>query len=51
MMVHTRGAAPVAVLVDQARTRIASLDPNLPLLSAKSLADRTSASLLFFNFI
>ena len=41
----------MAALVDQARTRIASLDPDLPLLSAKSLADRTSASVLFFNFI
>jgi putative ABC transport system permease protein len=50
MILHTRGAAPIATLLEQARARVAALDPDLPLLSAKSLEERTSASLLFLNF-
>ena len=50
MILHTRGSAPVAVLVDQARARVAALDADLPILSARSLAERTSASLIFLNF-
>jgi ABC-type antimicrobial peptide transport system permease subunit len=50
MILHTRGPAPVAVLVDQARARVAALDADLPMLSARPLAERTGAGLIFLNF-
>ena len=50
MILHTRGPAPVAVLVDQARARVAALDADLPILSARPLAERTGAALIFMNF-
>jgi predicted permease len=50
MILHTRGSAPIAALVDQARARAATLDADLPILSARSLAERTSASLILLNF-
>ena len=40
MILHTRGAAPVDALVDQARARVAALDPDLPILHAQA-AGRT----------
>ena len=40
MILHTRGAAPVDVLVDQARAHVAALDPDLPILYARPLAER-----------
>ena len=50
MILHTRGPAPVATLVDQARAQVAALDPDLPILSARPLAAQISGALLFFNF-
>src|SRR5207247_3858687 len=57
MILHTRGTstllgAGVAVdrLLEQARARIAALDADLPILSARALSERTSASLVLFNF-
>ena len=50
MILHTRGPAPVAVLVDQARARVAALDADLPMLSARPLAERTVGALIFLNF-
>jgi predicted permease len=50
MMLHTRGPAPVAVLVDQARARVAALDADLPILSARPLSERTVGALIFLNF-
>jgi predicted permease len=50
MIVHTRGPAPADVLVDRARLRIAALDPDLPLMNAGALADRTEGALIFFTF-
>jgi len=50
MTLHTRGTAAVATLVDQARARVAALDADLPILSARPLVERTDASLIFMNF-
>jgi len=41
MVLHTRGPASVAVLVDQARTLVAEADADLPLVHATPLADQT----------
>ena len=37
MILHTRGAAPIEVLVDQARADVAALDADLPILFARPL--------------
>lgn len=50
MILHTRGPAPVATLVDQARARVAALDADLPILSARSLTRQISGAFLFLNF-
>ncbi len=50
MILHTRGHAPVEVLVDQARAQVAALDPDLPILSAAPLASHIDGALLLFNF-
>jgi putative ABC transport system permease protein len=49
MVLHTRGSAPVSVLVDQARARIAALDPDLGIMYARPLTERISGALIFFN--
>lgn len=50
MILHTRGSAPVTVLVDQARARVAALDADLPILSAWPLTEQISGALVLFNF-
>ena len=50
MILHARGPAPVDRLVDQARARVAALDADLPIMSARSMNERTSAALIFMNF-
>jgi predicted permease len=49
MTLHTRGAAPVNVLVDQARARVAALDPDLPILHARPMADAMRGAFLLFD--
>jgi ABC-type antimicrobial peptide transport system permease subunit len=49
MSLHTRGLAASDVLVDQALAHIAKLDADLPILTAKPLADRMRASLSIFQ--
>ncbi len=59
MTLHTRGAsmplgagaAPDNVLVDQARARIAALDPELPLIHARPMADETRAATVLLEFM
>jgi putative ABC transport system permease protein len=51
MTLHTRGAAPVAVLVDQAVARITALDPELPLIHAESLAEETRGATIILEFM
>jgi putative ABC transport system permease protein len=50
MSLHTRGSAPVDVLVDRARADVAALDADLPILSARPLADFKRGALVLFNF-
>jgi putative ABC transport system permease protein len=49
MILHTRGAAPIEVLVDQARARIAALDADLPIPHARPMADMKRGALLLFD--
>ena len=50
MVLHTRGTAPIDVLVDLARGHVAALDVDLPVLYARPLKDRVQASFVFFDF-
>ena len=49
MILHTQGPAPVDVLVDQARAHVGALDADLPILSARPLAEGITGALIFFN--
>jgi predicted permease len=49
MTLHTRGAAPANVLVDQARARVAALDPDLPILHARPMAEAMRGAFLLFD--
>ncbi len=49
MILHTRGPAPVDVLVNQARAHVAKLDPDLPILHARPLAGGINGALILFN--
>ncbi len=54
MVLHTRGSASsgsVDALVEQAREAIATLDPDLPIVSARSLMDETRGALIFYSFM
>ena len=51
MTLHTRGAAPDNVLVDQARARVAALDADLPLIHATPLAETTRAASILLEFM
>jgi predicted permease len=51
MTLHTRGPAPVAVLVDQARTRVVALDPDLPIIHARPLAEETRGATIILEFM
>jgi predicted permease len=51
MTLHTRGAAPDNVLVDQARARIAALDPELPLIHARPMANETRGATVLLEFM
>jgi predicted permease len=51
LLLHARGPAPVDRLVEQARARIAALDPDVPIPAARSLEDATRGALLFFHFM
>jgi predicted permease len=49
MTLHTRGAAPVNVLVDQGRARVAALDPDLPILHARPMVDAMRGAFMLFD--
>jgi predicted permease len=49
MILHTRGTPPMEQLLEQARADIESLDPELPILSAKPFANQLRGALLFFQ--
>ncbi|MEO8679778.1 MAG: ABC transporter permease [Vicinamibacterales bacterium] len=49
MILHTRGSAPVNVLMDQARAHLATLDADLPILYVRQLADGIKGALILLN--
>ena len=49
MVLHTRGAAPVEVLVGQARAHTTALDGDLPILYARPLTEQISGALIFLR--
>jgi hypothetical protein len=49
MILHTRGSAPVAVLVDQARACVEALDADLPILSARPMTEGRRGALILFD--
>jgi macrolide transport system ATP-binding/permease protein len=49
MTLHTRGAAPANVLVDQARARVGALDPDLPIVNARPMAEAMRGAFLLFD--
>ena len=49
MILHTRGAAPVEYLVDQARARVAALDADLPILQARPMDKMRRGALILFD--
>ena len=49
MILHTRGPAPVDQLVEQARARVAALDPELPVLFARPMTEQTRGALILFT--
>ncbi|HEY2153359.1 MAG TPA: ABC transporter permease [Vicinamibacterales bacterium] len=49
MVLHTRGAAAVNSLVDQARANVAALDPDLPILSARPMEAKIRGALILLN--
>lgn len=51
MILHTRGAGSMDVLIDQARKAVAALDAELPVVSAHSLRDTTRGALIFYTFM
>jgi len=51
MALYTRGSAEPSTLVDQARARIAALDADLPIMSARPLAEELIGAQLFLNLM
>jgi predicted permease len=49
MILYTRGQAPIDRLVDQARARVAAIDPELPILHAEPLSEATRGALILFE--
>ena len=49
MILHTRGTVPVDRLVERARGHIASLDPDLPVMSARPLVDQIRGAFIFLD--
>jgi len=51
MALYTRGSAGASTLVDQARARIAALDADLPIMSARPLTEELIGAQLFLNLM
>lgn len=50
VMLHARGAAPVDVLADQARSWVTRLDADLPIVHAGPFTDMLRGAFLFYDF-
>jgi len=51
MLLHSRGPAGVDALLEQARSHIYQLDPDLPIPYARSLREHTGMSLTIFEMV
>ncbi len=51
MILHTRGPAPVEVLVDRARTHVVALDADLPILYARPMEEIRRGALILFDLM
>ena len=51
MILHTRGPAASDVLMDQARAQVTALDPDLPILYARSLEQSTRGGVIILEFL
>ena len=49
MILQVRGAAASPTLIEQVRGRVQALDPNLPILEARTLSEQTRVALLDFR--
>ena len=49
MILHARGRAGGAALIEQVRGHVRTLDPELPILDAKTLGEQTGAALSIFQ--
>jgi predicted permease len=49
LILYTRGPAPVDHLVAQARARVAAIDPDLPVLYARPMAEQIRGALIFLD--
>jgi putative ABC transport system permease protein len=49
MILHVRGPSGAAALMEQARAHVSALDPQLPILDARSLREQTSAALAIYE--
>ena len=49
MLLHTRGSAPMETLLDQARARVAAIDSDLPISSARPFTENIKGALLFYD--
>lgn len=46
---HTRGQGGIETLVSQARAHVTRIDPDLPILAARSMAESTRGALIFLD--
>jgi predicted permease len=51
LILHTRGSGPVDALVEQARARVAALDADLPILSARSMVSAMRGATLLYDLM
>ena len=49
MSFHVRGSAPIDQLVTRASALVAAVDPELPIVSARPLSERTKGALIFMD--
>jgi predicted permease len=51
LVVQARGGAPIDVLVEQVRARVAALDPDLPILRATSMANAMRGAMMLYDLM
>ncbi|HZT76145.1 MAG TPA: ADOP family duplicated permease [Vicinamibacterales bacterium] len=51
MVLYAHGSAPADVVVEKMRARVAALDPELPIATARPLADHMKGALMLFDLM